>query len=689
MTGMRAVAYEVGGDRIGVLPDVLDLSVTVPFNDLPTVSLKYPEGDWGVRGSLLDGEIEVSIEMSVGENDWFEIPGGRFMAQSVEQNPLSDGTSARTLKAVHIGHMLDEALVWEVPEAAKDSDGKWNFLSATAGEILRTLWDAAQARGWGRGLTLDVDTARDSANAQWKDVATIAFGANVTLASVVQALEQLDMIDWQWQGRNLRVYNSGGSLNQNREYKITWPLAVGTTDAPETISWQDRCTDVLVKGEGGRYWRIHSKVAPTGLRRIEKVVEAGGVELEATAERVASSTLWRGAEPSQQIKREWNADSGAMIPFRDYQLGDWMRVQRTDTQFERLRAVGISLTYDEKGLRGHTTFGTYIEEGLARMAKKLKGITGGASATTTRPAPDERKYRTAAAPKGVVASGDAVINDDGFAVAVMGVSFQKVTQDTKGTAVNVSGYDVWWRRKDGKSNPSGIRTFWASDLPQGGVATVHVAPLEVYGLYEVAVRAIEGNNYGVWSPTIEVRMPGDVTPPPAPTRPVVSQTLGVLDVVWDGKGPHGVNMPADYDHTDVSITAPGDTPVVVTRMSKPVQRVSVAGLEMREWEVRLRTVDRSGNASDWSEPSSITLEAAIDTGKIISDIERKLSSGEALQRAAREETLKNMTQLTEAMTQVATALVDTSPYPPDAGKIDSTIWVSPDARTFVLRKKGQ
>ena len=134
--------------------------------------------------------------------------------------------------------------------------------------------------------------------------------------------------------------------------------------------------------------------------------------------------------------------------------------------------------------------------------------------------------------------------------------------------------------------------------------------------------------------------------------------------------------------------APGLTPQRFTDMPSPTQRTNIAGLEIREWEVALRTVDRSGNASAWSESARITLEQNIDADAIARKVEEKLAAGDALQRAARAETLKEMNKLTSDMTQVALSLVETGPYPPDAGVVDKTQWVSPDARIFVLKKRG-
>jgi len=119
-----------------------------------------------------------------------------------------------------------------------------------------------------------------------------------------------------------------------------------------------------------------------------------------------------------------------------------------------------------------------------------------------------------------------------------------------------------------------------------------------------------------------------------------------------------------------------------------MQRTSIAGLEIRDYEVCLRAYDRAGNKSDWGPKATITLEQSIDTNAIVRSVEEKIAASDVLQRAARAEALKETQKLSEAMTQVAVSLVETGPYPPDKGVVDKSQWVSPDARVFTLRKKG-
>lgn len=676
---MRASAYEAGGDRLGVLPDVLEMTVTVPRNKDATLNLTYVPRGAGIRGDLLDREVEIAIEQTFDGESWTEMPGARFLTTKSEWNLRDDGTSSRSVQAIHVGSYLKEAFFWEVPTAAQDSDGKWKFLSKNAGQMLRTIWDGAVARGWGKGLTLDCTTTHDSANAAWKTITTLYFEASISISQVLESLTSLGMIDWAWEGRTLRVYNADTSQARDLHEQVRWPLATTLTSAPETRTWEDLCTDVLVRGESNRFWRIHNDQAPQGLRRIEKVVEAGGVELEATARLVAEATLKSGSTPGDEIKREWDARDVHLLPWQDYRIGDWISVER-EGGMERCQVVQISMTQKDGFVVGHTTFGTVLDSILGRLTKRTKGIVGLAStATGTRPSQPTSKYWPLP-PQGLVASSRAYIRDDGYPAAMVALQWGKVETDTLGVRVEVTGYEIAWGPKGSSA--------WSTVTVQGQTTQAEVGPMACNIPVQLWVRASTQDGYGAWSNVCEVRTASDATPPPVPSAPTLGQTLGVLNVYWDGKGAQGESMPTDYAGVEVSVNVPGRPAIVFTNMPAPMQRTALAGLEIRDWEVCLRTFDRVGNRSEWSKTATITLEQNIDADAIVKKVEDKLAGSDAMQKAAREGTLKEMKHLTEAMTQVATSLVESGPYPPDSGKIGSSIWVSPTGEPYVLRAEG-
>lgn len=680
---LRAVAYEVQGARIGVVPDVLEMTVTTPRGKTPTLSMSYAPGPNAIRGSVLEREVEVAVEATFNGRDWEELPDARFITQKTEHNLVSDGTDSRKVDAIHVSDYLKEALVWSVPIQAQDKEGKFKFLSRNAGTIIGTVWQNAVKRGWGAGLTLDASTVKDSANQDWAKIVTLYFDPTISLLQIVDSLRDLGMIDTVWQGRTFKVYNADATQARDLTASKRWPLATTLTGAPEAATWADMCTDVLVKGEGGRTWLIHNDLAPRGMRRVEKVVEAGGVELEATARMVAEATLKSGAHVSEEIKREWAATDVHLLPWVDYRLGDWIMVERA-SGMERLQVAQISVTQKDGMVVGHTTFGTVLDSLLGRLTKRTKGIVGLASTSGSgvRPQPPASKYWPLP-PQGLVGSSRAVTNSEGWVQALVDLQWGRVDTDTLGNAVEVVSYEVSWQLPMFGSTIAGSMVVRGSDT-----TSATIGPLEPGVEYRFSVRAQSSNATGAWSHPLSLKTAQDVTPPPVPSRPVLSQSLGVLQVWWDYSGADGQNMPADFAGVEVSIQHPGISPAKFANMITPMQRISLAGLEVRDYEVCLRSYDRAGNKSEWGPKATITLEANIDTNAIVRTVEEKLAASDILQRTARVEALKETQKLSEAMTQVAVSLVETGPYPPDRGIVDKTQWVSPDARVFTLRKRG-
>ena len=675
---MRYVAYEQAGARLGVLPDALAGTFTCPRQATPSLTLSYPNGDMGVRGELLDSAVEIAVELCYDGQTWHEPYNARFVNLSSEWNLIDDGTERRHADLIHIGHRLDGALVWNVPFNSMDKDGKYKFNSRNAGEILRTVWDAAVKRGWGAGLTLDVSTSIDSAGQGWAFQTTIAFDPSVSIKSILDTLMNMGMIDYRWSGRTLQVYNADSALKRENT-AVVWRLGAGTSSAPEKLDWSQLCTHVLVKGDEGRTWTFPNPEAPAGMPRTEKVVSAGGVALEATARRVADLTLKTGATPAAEVKREWEADDLQWLPFEDYGLGDWIKVERGNG-LERMRVTQISISVTENGrCQGHTTFGTMLDDVLSRLAKRQKGVLGAVNSDGKNPRPESPNNKNApAAPQGLIVTSAAVIGAQGDAEAVATIQWQAVSTDTAGVAVDVTGYDISVREVP----------FQAGRLNTSKDTTGEVSGLIPGKQYAFSVRAVTRETLGVWSPEIIETMATDATPPPVPPPPRLSQTLGVLNVGWLMIGENGEGMPADFAGAEVSVQLPGIAPGVFSTMPTPVQRISLAGLEIREYEVRMRTYDRAGNRSAWGKPSTITLKQNIDADAIAKQVEDRLKGSDAMQQAAREGTLKEMKHLTEAMTQVATNLVSSGPVPPDSGTIGSSMWIAPDGRIFVLRAEG-
>lgn len=673
----RVVMWDLLGNRVGAIPGHLSTTMTVLRNDASTLRLDFPSTSASPRAGLFATQKELALEVSYDEgNTWIEPPDARFFTQSTSQDVVKGAEEAYRIDAVHISYLLKEALVWDVPAAAQDSDGKYNFLSVNAGVILKTLWDRARLRGWGGPLRLNCTTSQDSAGRPWATVVTLAFASGVDLHTIVNSLINLGMIDVQWSGRTLNVYNADTTLAADKSAETIWHTGQADTAAPESTSWVDLATDILVKGEGGYALRIHNDQAPAGLRRVERVVEAGGVSTEATARLVASATLASGSEAARQITREWAADYAPLLPFRDYGVGDYITLEWPGGKKEKVRVAQISLSEDANGTRGDVTFGTRLDDVLSRLTKKTKGIVGAASTSGSGVRPTEVARvpkRTPATPLGLVVESDSYTAPGGQTRAVLTAGWAPVTTDTKGMTLEGVEYEVQVVQLQPVSQATQLfKTTVPSRAMEGFLAQ------QTYG---VSVRAIYPGDAtrSAWSPTVQVTPTGDVTPPEVPSAPAAVSNLGVLVITWDGLDWKGSPMAADFSHVEVSVTPPGGSAQAVTRTGQPSDRViRVAGMPYGVYEVCLRAYDFTGNASGWGARATVTSTSLVDEEAIQAQLN-------AMMPQITEQVGAKSLVYQRAAAAIASGEIVISPIPPDNGVEGTSLWVGPDGKLWRMK----
>ena len=684
--GFQLVAYAPMGDRIGLLPDFTSMTLTVPLGDLPTLTLSYPSS--GTRSRYLrSGETEVSVEWTAnGGDSWKEVPGARFLTSKTEIDLIEDGSTIYNVELVHIADYCQRALVWQAPKGGADKDGKWNFLSVTPGAIVKSVWDAARARGWGRALGLEGSAAKDAYDQAWKSIMTIAYDPSIDLWSVVTSLYDLGILDYQWEGRTLSLYNPDSYMSRNRE-NVIWRIP-GSKGASETTTWQDMCTDVLVTGEGDKIWHFHNNEAPATLRRTEKTVSAGGVEKEATAKIVAERTLKSGAHPSQSVKREWALGASPLLPFYSFRPGDWIMVERLDG-LEKMRVRQVSVTVDQDGTSGHVTLGSLLDDYLTRLAKKTKGIAGvsATSGSGVRPAkPADR--RKPATPQGGLGSGFVIPNSNGYGYwAAARLSWGAVTTDARGVAIDISHYVVQAEREVQRAAKLGGAYWQRMAQVQFGESAGDYGDLDPGQRYRFRVYAVSQDGVGSeWSGYWYVDIPSDIEPPPEPSAPVLTQRQGVLSVAWDGAAKGGSSMPSDLSYLGVGVAGldAGGVYRQMGTMTRTGRQCVIADLPLnKQLTVALMAVDEVGNMSGWGPSQTITLtQVGVDPAVIRNQVEEAIKNGEALSKATREEIMAAFAQMGRSNDIIE------SVWPPSRGTVGVSLWVSPDGRVFKCTKRG-
>src|SRR5690606_40772348 len=72
--------------------------------------------------------------------------------------------------------------------------------------------------------------------------------------------------------------------------------------------------------------------------------------------------------------------------------------------------------------------------------------------------------------------------------------------------------------------------------------------------WEVQVRAVSANGGGgAWHSFGSLSVDVDLEPPPAPSDPVVTSTMGTVTGTWDGRTFADQDMPADFTHREVEM----------------------------------------------------------------------------------------------------------------------------------------
>lgn len=607
----RLVAYLPNGGKLGNLPAPLSWDASVVNNDLGALKVTYSRR--AIGGGILKRGLEQGLEIGLEVSDggaWSEPYNCRYLLIGRSRN-AEDVSDTVTLTCQSMGWLSNKILNNDTAHLIQDGDnkGKRAFLSKNPGTIIRTILDENKARkGAGLVLSPGFDTGKDAANDNWKSVYTLYYSLGTSLNSMLSSMVGGGAIDWRTEGRTLRIWNADSTnLSRDLSGRVHVSMAHDVLEAPEEESIEDLSSDILVEGDNGLIFRESNPAAPTPWGGWESYVSQGGVSDEATAKAFMQTTLASSARVRGQYTRSLLVTNAESLPLVDYRPGDWITAP-TVQHGEKVRIQQVTVSLDSNGLKASITLNDKVYDSQVRANKKIQGITGGATLAGSeggRPAP-EKDHRTPKAVTGLVVATDAYISSRGTALGLATLQWAAVSQATDDTAIDISGYRVEYRK-----NLAGAP--WVS----GGVTDAQRLTLGIGGLecgqrYEFRVRAVPtySDRLGEWSPVVVALVASDVTPPSVPSKPVLTSKLGVVDVQWDGRNTAGGGMEPDFDHVEVGISDSNGNWKYRDSVARDGHCI-VTGLEYRAYWFALRSVDHSGNKSDWGVGASITVASAV------------------------------------------------------------------------------
>ncbi|WP_066373990.1 fibronectin type III domain-containing protein [Herbidospora mongoliensis] len=620
---LRLVAYHPNGARRGLLASPLTFEAGMPLGDVPGLTVGYSTEAPGYEHLATVGEIAVEYRALVTGGEWVEPPDARFMRIGRGGDDV-DVTGSREYSCPGYIWQAKKCVLYPPDDLGTLVDGKRPFLGVSPGAILRTFLQEGQGRGTIPGLDHDFTTTHDSAGNAWSHVMTVYMEIGVDLLTVLINLSEQGLIDFRTQGRTLQVYNGDTTLGRDLASgpdPVDLRFGRDVTEAPVEGTYEEAASAILIQGEGSLRVEVENPGADTPWGRWEQYQGQGGVTDEGTAQLLAEEALARAGRERVQLTRGITVEVAEWLPLIDYRPGDHILAPGDGGVMESLRVRQITLTKDEAGVvGGNLVLNDRFLERDIKLARRSAGILGGSAAdggTGVEPAPESPPGRVPAAPEGLIVDPLAYVDQYGFARGQITAAWGLVTEDVSSVAIDVDTYELHARIND-------VDEPWQQiTSTDGGDNTATYSPLSVGFTYAFKVRAVSEGTKGVFSDTLAVLIPNDVTPPPVPTTPTLSTRLGIIYVTWDGQGlnPAPGPMPVDFDHAKIFMTD-GVDPAIEIGAFRIGGSYVVAGQPYGEDRTfHLTAVDRAGNESDPSDEATIATVPLVDTdliGQVVS-----------------------------------------------------------------------
>ena len=674
----RLVTYQANGSKLGLLPEPTSYTVSFTHDAVGALTVSYSRK--ALRGEILDRRLETGLEIAVEVSDggrWIEPYNGRFVIASRSRNAL-DVSDTVSLTGVSYGWLLKKALNLDTSrlETKGDEKGTRKFANANAGTIMRTFMD----ENWNRG-GVKVDCSRftsgaDSAGKQWGYMLpSIYYDLGISIQDVLDSLVNNGLCDWRTDARQLLLWNADSvAVCRDLSKSCVVTLAQDVSEAPDDESIDGLASSILVRGDNINF-RQDNPNAPKPWGGWELYSSQQGVNKKETAEHLIKPTLANAARVRGQYTRSVNVVEASCLPLIDYTIGDWITAP-TVANREKVRVQQVTLQYDSQGFKASLILNDKNYDSSVRLTKRMNGITGGAhlgGASGAIPAP-EKDHRVPKAPQNLSANSDAYINVNGYARGMVTARWDDVTLATDGTAIDITSYAVEYR-----VNKTGYE--WHS----AGTTTEHTlswSNLDCGVQILIRVRAVPSysDQMGEWSSVFALTVAKDTTPPPVPSKPILSSELGVVSVAWDGKTADGGSMPIDWDRNILGERLADGGFKEIAAVSTGIGDYVITGLTAgTSHTYAFRAVDHAGNKSDWSAIATVTVASAVSPDEVkqiqkdLADNQTALKDNTAKLSQAQKDIQANKTNLDAANQTLAQAKTDLSQAQKDIAQTKSDL----------------
>ena len=579
----------------------------------------YAAGD-NYMSIWLNGE-ELAVSDPKNWDSWkkatkvtFSLPAGDHVLAFTGRNAVHAGNNPAGLAmALMQVNGESETLI------GRSGAGVWKALpyptaapSWTAGEVMLTLWEEAEAAGckFAQWFTPDFTATHDSNGQAWETGLDWKFDIGESYASILGKMEELLCDAWfeldtmefhmanrrgtdfsvdQLAGDAITILKGAIIFERGKNLKLAESQGVGKIKNSLLVRTESGwlTTGTEDTASKSKYGTIMAKLDTNATPDVSKQM----VEL----------VFEQRANPEEGASYEITTDQ--YVPWRDFNVGDWVLAPNKFNILVKRRVVSISAAEDESGQAKYTLeFDTIFRDINDKVAKFMAKTGGGGLASgmnnagATPPTagapiiigPGGSATLTPKAPSGLSATSTGRWTSDGMqAISDVDLDWTDVTQNTDESATVPAFYEVW-----GFPTGEGVAAL-------NIMATVPTSTASLPGLYPgtnytFRVRAFNGNgSAGQFSTDYTYTPNGPTTPMNPPSTPDATSAYGLLNVAWNGNLTSGSPPPQfRYAYAEVKPTGSGSFTRMGPAFSRGGGTISIPGLTIgQSYDVRLKAVD--------------------------------------------------------------------------------------------------
>jgi hypothetical protein len=413
------------------LPRWSKITVSRQRHNLGTVTVEYPADAVGF--STLYASVQANppkaleFRLWLGGNSTGSL-GGWFVAKSSGNKAVPGAVWTFT------GHfqewLMTKAVIAPQDKTSLNPKGEMVFGGATAGAVLLTVVQQAQARGALPYVACDFTSSKDSNGNPWTDVVTnLKFSPKTTLMQVADKLVDLMMAEYYMTGsRILRAFNFGqrGTDRSVTNPPLVFAQTINLREFTQRESARDAGTSVLAAGSEGFYSWASNVTAQASLGfRAEVGADAGNVASQSGVDAYATLQADAVAKGVAEYTSGIEFRQGDDLPLLDYDVSD-IGVAVTGTERIPSRIEQIDITFEPgKAPNGTIAQNNLVVDKLTALYRRMNAITAGdavVGTSTSTPGGAGDDHNPPAAPTGLVVSSNVAYQAPGQTITLAEVT---------------------------------------------------------------------------------------------------------------------------------------------------------------------------------------------------------------------------------------------------------------------------